>query len=110
MPNGIWMRWAPGSEAGPSRQAEEVSLSASGENSFSSYTPVPDPSHDPDSGHSSGSTPVRGPSGQFLPGHAGTKPKGSRHRATVMVEAICAENAEAVMRTIVAKAIAGDTT
>ena len=38
MPDGIWVRWTPGSGAGPSRQTEEVSLSASGENSSSSYS------------------------------------------------------------------------
>jgi len=37
MPDGIWVRWAPGSGARPSRRAEEVSFSASGENSSSSY-------------------------------------------------------------------------
>ena len=37
MPNGIWGRRAPGSGARQSRRTEEVSFSASGENSSSSY-------------------------------------------------------------------------
>lgn len=53
----------------------------------------------------------RGPSKPFRPGQSGNpagKPKGTRHRATMLAEQLLDGEAEAMIRTVIEKAKQGD--
>jgi hypothetical protein len=54
-----------------------------------------------------GDRPDRDPQGRFLPGNPG-RPRGSRHEALKALDAIGADNAEAVMQAVVKAATEGD--
>lgn len=51
----------------------------------------------------------RGPDGRFLPGNSG-RPKGSRHKVTIAIEALLEGQWEVLSKTAVALALRGDTT